>query len=217
MKQIHEKNNFIWLTLALVGLLLTGALSREVPDNLALRMIEYSSIALLLLSLLSLKTNFAWIRRLAIIIGLLLMVAVVGDLSEFKAIKYAYLGLMLIFMFSAAWLVAGEVLLTGSVDLNKIIGAIALYLLIGIIWSMFYTILLEFSPGALAGIEAGTWFDNMPTTTYFSFVTLTTLGYGDISPTTPLAEVLVILQAVIGIFYLAIVVASLMGSLRDQD
>ncbi|MBT8054181.1 MAG: potassium channel family protein [Gammaproteobacteria bacterium] len=57
----------------------------------------------------------------------------------------------------------------------------------------------------------------MPNTTYFSFVTLTTLGYGDISPATPLAEVLVILEAVTGIFYLAIIVASLMGSLRDQD
>ncbi|MBT8054180.1 MAG: hypothetical protein KJN69_09815 [Gammaproteobacteria bacterium] len=145
MRKIHEKNNFIWLTLALVGLLLTGAISRDLPDNLTLRVIEYSSIALLLLSLLSLKTNFTLIRGLAIIIGLLLMVAVVGDLSEFKAIKYAYLGLVLAFFLSAAWLVAGQVLLTGSVDLNKIIGAIALYLLLGLIWSLFYTILLEFS------------------------------------------------------------------------
>jgi voltage-gated potassium channel len=217
MPRIHEKNNFTWLTIALIGLLLTGALSREVSVNLTLLVIEYSSIALLLLSLLSLRRNFAWVRGLAVIIGLLLTAVVLGGITEYELIKYAYLGLLLTFMVTAAWLVAGEVLLTGSVDLNKIIGAVALYLLIGFIWSLLYTILLEFSPNALTGMEAGPWYDNMPTTTYFSFVTLTTLGYGDISPATALAEVFVILEAVLGMFYLAIIVASLVGSLRHKD
>jgi voltage-gated potassium channel len=217
MRRITEKNNFIWLTIALIGLLLTGALSREVPGKLTLQVIEYSSIALLLLSLLSLKRNNTWVKWLAIIIGLLLTVVVLEDFTDYALIKYAYLGLLLTFMVTAAWLVAGEVLLTGSVDLNKIIGAVALYLLIGLIWSLFYTILLEFSPNALVGIEAGPWYYNMPTTTYFSFVTLTTLGYGDISPATSLAEVLVILEAVVGMFYLAVIVASLIGSLRDNS
>ena len=52
--------------------------------------------------------------------------------------------------------------------------------------------------------------------TYFSFVTLTTLGYGDISPATPIAEVLVILEAVTGMFYFAIVVASLIGAAKNK-
>jgi voltage-gated potassium channel len=217
MPRIHEKNNFTWLTIALIGLLLTGALSRDVPANLTLQVIEYSSIALLLLSLLSLKRNFAWVRWLAIIVGLLLAIVVLGSVTEHELIKYTYLGLLLTFMVAVAWLVAGEVLFTGSVDLNKIIGAVALYLLIGFIWSLCYTILLEFSPNALTGVEAGPWYDNMPSTTYFSFVTLTTLGYGDISPATPLAEVFVILEAVVGMFYLAVIVASLVGSFRRED
>jgi voltage-gated potassium channel len=217
MPRIHKKNNFTWLTIALIGLLLTGALSRDVPANLTLQVIEYSSIALLLLSLLSLKRNFAWVRWLAIIVGLLLAIVILGSVTEHDLIKYAYLGLLLTFMLAVAWLVAGEVLFTGSVDLNKIIGAVALYLLIGFIWSLLYTILLEFSPNALTGMEAGPWYDNMPTTTYFSFVTLTTLGYGDISPATPLAEIFVILEAVVGMFYLAVIVASLVGSFRRED
>jgi voltage-gated potassium channel len=217
MPRIHKKNNFTWLTIALIGLLLTGALSRDVPANLTLQVIEYSSIALLLLSLLSLKRNFAWVKWLAIIVGLLLAIVILGSVTEHDLIKYAYLGLLLTFMLAVAWLVAGEVLFTGSVDLNKIIGAVALYLLIGFIWSLCYTILLEFSPNALTGMEAGPWYDNMPTTTYFSFVTLTTLGYGDISPATPLAEIFVILEAVVGMFYLAVIVASLVGSFRRED
>ena len=93
--------------------------------------------------------------------------------------------MLLIFFLSAAWLVGSEVLLTGSVDINKIVGSVALYLLLALIWSILYTLLLEVSPEAMKGVEAGQWVENMSIMTYFSFVTLTTLGYGDISPVTP--------------------------------
>ena len=52
---------------------------------------------------------------------------------------------------------------------------------------------------------------------YFSFVTLATLGYGDISPATPIGQVIVILEAVTGTFYMAIVVASLIGAYFGQQ
>ena len=45
----------------------------------------------------------------------------------------------------------------------------------------------------------------------YSFVTLTTLGYGDISPVLPLARFLVYMEAIVGVFYMAILVASLIG------
>lgn len=216
MPKILEKNNFIWLTISLVGLLLSGAFSREVPDNLTLQLIEYSSIGLLLLSLLSLKSHSIWSKNFVVIVTLLLIAVIVRGATKSEFFEYAYLSLLLVFFVSSAWLVASEVLLTGEVNAHKIVGAIALYLLLGLIWSIFYTVILEFSPAALNGVEAGPWYDNMPTTTYFSFVTLTTLGYGDISPATPLAEVFVILEAVIGMFYLAVIVASLVGGLRRK-
>lgn len=211
-----EKNHFIWLTLALIGLLITGAFSREISDNLTLRLIEYSSVILLLLSLLSLKTDRVWGKRFLLIVGALLAVVVFRGATEVQYFEYFYLGLLLLFMLSAAVMVGSHVLLTGTVDVNIIVGSVALYLLLGLIWSIFYTILLEFSPDAFRGIDAGLWYDNLPATTYFSFVTLTTLGYGDISPATPIAEVIVILEAVTGMFYLAIIVASLIGALRDK-
>lgn len=209
-------NHFIWLTLALVGLLVTGALSREFPYLPTLQLIEYSSIALLLVSLLSMQSNHAWMKRLAIILGLMLASVLGRDVTQYPAFEFSYLALMLVFYLVTAWLVASQVLLTGSVDLNKIVGAVALYLLLGLIWSIFYTVLIEVSPGSLQGIEPGAWYDNLPTTTYFSFVTLTTLGYGDISPAKPMAQVVVVLEAVAGMFYLAVIVASLVGALRDK-
>ncbi|MDB4410029.1 potassium channel family protein, partial [Gammaproteobacteria bacterium] len=55
------------------------------------------------------------------------------------------------------------------------------------------------------------WLENYTSAIYFSFVTITTLGYGDISPVLPLARFLVIMEAIVGVFYMAILVASLIG------
>jgi voltage-gated potassium channel Kch len=91
-----------------------------------------------------------------------------------------------------------------------------LYLILGFIWAIFYTFLVQLSPEAIRGVEPQNWIHSMSTMTYFSFVTLTTLGYGDISPVTPIAKVLVMLEAVVGMFYIAIIVASLIGAARDK-
>ena len=216
MSRLIKKNHFIWLTIALIGLMLTSAFSRGLPENLTLQLIEYTSVILLMLSLLSLKTDRPWGKGFLIIVAIMLTVVVVRGATEIGYFEYFYLGLMLVFMLAAAWLVGSQVLLTGEVDLNIIVGSVALYLLIGMIWSILFTILLEFSPDALNGIDPGMWYDNYRLTTYFSFVTLTTLGYGDISPATPVAQVMVTLEAVIGMFYLAVIVASLIGGRRNR-
>ena len=216
MPGLIKKNHFIWLTIALIGLMLASAFSRGLPENLTLQLIEYTSVILLMLSLLSLKTDHLWGKGFLIIVGIMLTVVVVRGATEIGYFEYFYLGLMLVFMLGAAWLVGSQVLLTGEVDLNIIVGSVALYLLIGMIWAILYTILLEFTPGAFNGIDAGMWYDNYPLTTYFSFVTLTTLGYGDMSPATPVAQVMVILEAVMGMFYLAVIVASLIGGRRNR-
>jgi len=212
-----KKNHFIWLTTAMIGLVIVNELSREMPENLTLSLVQYTSWSLLLLSLLSLKTTRVWGKGSVVLIGLMLLVIYMGGATDGLYYEYAYLALLLVFLLSATWIVGSQVLLTGSVDLNIIIGSVALYLLIGLTWSLFYTILLEFSPGALSGVQVSAWYDNIPVTNYFSFVTLTTLGYGDISPVTPVARLLVVFEAVTGMFYLAVIVASLVGAIRNKS
>jgi len=207
-------HNFIWLTVALFGLMLGGAFSRALPDSITLRIFEIGSVALLLLALMSLKASRTGIKRFVLIIGIMLSLVVAQEFSNSLLFEYFYLILLMVFLTLAAWIVGGAVLFTGSVDFNKVVGSVALYLLIGLIFSIIYTILLEFSPTAIKGLEAASWYDNMPSTTYFSFVTLTTLGFGDMSPATHIAEVIVIMEAVTGMFYIAIIVASLIGAMR---
>jgi voltage-gated potassium channel len=217
MPIVHGKNHFIWLTLSMIGLMLTSAASGEIPNNVTLELVEFTSVIFLLISLLSLKSNRAWGKRLLVLVGIILTTVVARNATDGLYFEYAYLGLLLVFLISAAWLVAKQVLMRGTVDLNIVVGSVALYILIGYIFSILYTLLLEFSPHALKGVDAAAWYDNLSTTTYFSFVTLTTLGYGDISPASPLAEVLVVLEAITGMFYLAAIVASLIGSMRQKN
>ena len=83
--------------------------------------------------------------------------------------------------------------------------------MIGLIWALLYLLLAQTIHGAFNGLEQVVWYENFADGAYYSFVTLTTLGYGDISPVTPMARFLVYMEAILGVFYMAILVASLIG------
>ena len=104
-----------------------------------------------------------------------------------------------------------HVLFEGDIDENKIIGSLSLYLLIGLIWSVIYLFLLMVDPSSFSGIEINSWQESFSRVAYYSFVTLTTLGYGDILPTNHVAEFFVYIEAVFGVFYMAIIVSSLIS------
>ena len=74
-----------------------------------------------------------------------------------------------------------------------------------------YLLIAQAIPGAFNGIEQLVWYENFADISYFSYVTVTTLGYGDITPVAHLARFLVYMEAVVGVFYMAILVASLIG------
>ena len=102
-------------------------------------------------------------------------------------------------------------LLSGSVDSNKIIGAICIYMLMAIAWALAYLLVEQIFPGSIAALDGEHWHQNLQRAIYYSFVTITTLGFGDVTPLQPLASYLTYLEAVTGQFYIAILVASLIG------
>ena len=84
----------------------------------------------------------------------------------------------------------------------------AVYFLIGFLWSFLYIVVTISDPGSISFPDSelipGEIF-------YFSFVTLTTLGYGDITPESMMARNLTIIEATIGQIYLTVLVARLVG------
>jgi len=97
-----------------------------------------------------------------------------------------------------------------EVTKDTIAGAAAVYLLFALMWAFLYAVLAHLQPGSFA-ISAAETLGERNVYMYFSFVTITTLGYGDITPLTYLAGSMAILEAVVGQLYLVVLVAWLVG------
>lgn len=97
------------------------------------------------------------------------------------------------------------------VSTNVLFATFSLYLIIGLFWGSLYTLLNELSPGAYSGDLLENTQNTFHVFNYFSFVTLTTLGYGDITPQTAGAASLCQMEAIVGQFFTAVVVAWLVG------
>jgi hypothetical protein len=97
-----------------------------------------------------------------------------------------------------------------DVTKDVIFAAIVVYLLMPMMWSFIYGLLEVLQPGSF-NIPAAHIHESRRLFMYFSFVTITTLGYGDITPLAERATSFAILEAVIGQIYLVVVVAWLVG------
>jgi hypothetical protein len=93
-----------------------------------------------------------------------------------------------------------------QVTSNTIYGAVSVYLLIGTMFSIFYNIIETLMPGSFFIGETRS-LDFV----FFSFTTLTTLGYGDITPVSAYARTATSLQAIIGVLYTAILISRFVG------
>jgi len=117
----------------------------------------------------------------------------------------------LIFCVISGFIAARHVFSGARVNRNRLYGAMCVYLLMGLAWAIVYTFIFNFFPASFHGMEAPgnpVVFDDF---LYFSFVTLASLGYGDISPAGPLARTFAYLEVIAGQFYIAIMVAGLVG------
>jgi hypothetical protein len=123
----------------------------------------------------------------------------------------------MLFLIVVAGAVLYRVLRQGPITVHRIQGAIAVYLMMGLIWAMAYSLIYISDPSSFdLGRSIGAMDDLMGVHTtgmsrliYFSFVTMTTLGYGDITPQSEVADDLVILQALTGQIYLVVIMARL--------
>ena len=106
------------------------------------------------------------------------------------------------------------VLGSGKVTLDKIYGAICAYLLLGYAWTFAYSVVEELQPGSFGSVGSNMphdLVDRVMQLRYFSFVTLATVGYGDIVPHSAAARTLALLEAMLGQFYLVALVGRLVG------
>ncbi|UCH08215.1 MAG: two pore domain potassium channel family protein [Deltaproteobacteria bacterium] len=120
--------------------------------------------------------------------------------------------LILFYAFTAIAILS-FVLKSAQVSQDVLYGAVSIYLLIGGIWFAIYALIETLRPGSFV-IDPVYNIDgvvNWPDFLYYSFTTLTTLGYGDIITVTSLARSFAVLEAIIGVMYLAVIISRLVG------
>jgi len=154
---------------------------------------------------------FSWIS---------LLIPVPIFISAFNSI------LLILFFIFTAKVIFIFILKSSRVNKDVLYGAVSVYMLIGGIFWIIFSLIEVLQPGSFSGIanwyQAGAadlvktdppWTDLL----YYSYSTLTTLGYGDIIPKTSVARTFAILEAIFGVMYLAIIISRLVGLYITQS
>ena len=209
---VHERNNFKILLGALVFFMVMDSVADQFDLTFTQRFVNLVLMITLVINVWAVdnpRTNFiSWKWGATMVISVTMITDTLID-SNFLA-KFQVI-MVFLFVCLTTWQAWSQVMFTGIVDTNKIVGAICIYLLLAMAWAFAYQIVEAFLPGSVNGLAGGLWQEKTHTLIYYSFVTISTLGYGEITPVGPIARTLATLEAVTGIFYTTVLVASLIG------
>jgi hypothetical protein len=156
-------------------------------------------------------------RRGAFIVALLLLIPAIAGrwINHFRPdlihpAVFLIAGLALV-----AFVVANLlrfILRAPSVTLEVLCASLSAYLMLGLMWTLAYWLVDQLTPGAFSfNTSKGTRSMNGFTGFYFSFITLSTVGYGDITPVSKIARWLAALEAMTGLLYVAVLIARLVA------
>ena len=205
IKQLVEARFLILLILLLFMLVLAPFLDEIVQTRI---LMDVFLTAIFIIYTIRLK------RPQAIIASVLVLPLIVSTWStyfvEIKTVSLLTRVFGALFFAYAAINILRIIVKSEKVTRETIFAAIVAYLLIALMWAFLYMILDMMSPGSFSFPDKGFQGETMRYE-YLSFVTITTLGYGDITPLTDQASALVMIEAVIGQIYLVVLVAWLVG------
>lgn len=157
------------------------------------------------------------LRIIALISFILDIVYLNSPIASSNFLHFIVNGIDSSFIILAILLIGSQIFNQKEVDMNIINGGICLFLLIGFLWFNLYTIVLFLDQNAFTGLSTDSGENIYYQLLYYSFTTLTTLGYGDISPVNKFAMMLANLQAIIGLMYPAIFLARLVSLYQSPE
>lgn len=207
-----RQHNFFYLLAALLFLLLAIPVFRDLTGIGNYYVSELTFSAFLMIGIWSLQGT----RRVFLLGIVLVTLSIGGNILALAGSGpfFVYLSLCsyTLFLLLTISLAIRQVMRSGTVNANSIIGAICIYLLLGVIWAFFYLFVSILIPGSFSVQISGSAYVQLHDFLYYSFVTLTTLGYGDITPVRETARALTTIEAILGQFYIATLVAGLVAA-----
>ncbi|MDJ0537087.1 MAG: ion channel [Xenococcaceae cyanobacterium MO_207.B15] len=138
-----------------------------------------------------------------------------GNIERDKLFQLVIQIIYCLFILAALVTINRKIFSEKKVSADTIKGGISVFFLIGIVWGLLYSMIYLLDPDAFS--YSGEGLDSLDSMFYFSFTTLTTLGYGDITPVSNLARTLANLQAIAGMMYPSIFIARLVGLYTAQE
>ena len=205
---VRNYNFFILLAGLIAFLLLTPILQVYTHDSVQL-LILWGLCLTLLIQVWSLIENIILFRFGMILTILSFFLTGMNEVyPEIAFIKVMSTVIFLIFFCLALVIAAKEVFSRASISANTFAGAFSIYLLLGMIWTLLYILAVQIEPNAFKGIEAEGASGEL---IYFSYITLTSLGYGDVVALTPITRTLTFMEVIVGQFYMAVLVGALVG------
>jgi len=144
------------------------------------------------------------------------LTSMIGN-SDALFLRGAVQGLSVLFFSYIVFEIVWDITTSSNVTNDTIRGAFCAYLLMGLAWASAYQLVALLQPGAI-DIGPGGEITQAQNFTYYSFVVLTTLGFGDITPVSGLARSLTWIEAVVGQLFIATIIARLVGiRMRDDS
>src|SRR5262245_11726952 len=157
-------------------------------------------------------------RRVALSLATLCFLASADSIGGFSHLPAPVdIALCVLFLaYTTAHLLAG-VVRSRSVTPDVIAGALAAYMMIGLTWAFAYGLVETVRPDAIRGLAEGGAPPDFPALLYFSYITLLTIGYGDITPASAAARMLAVGEGLVGMAFTTVILAVLVaGHLRDR-
>ncbi len=155
------------------------------------------------------------LMRPALILMVLTTILIWGHVLSLFTISNAMINIVLLTYLGLIVVAFGRyVFVAKKVDAELIAAALCLYLLIGLLGGEIFLLLETLAPGSFAGSSLGqvaSFRGKAEIFQYFSFTTMTTLGYGDITPQNQMAMAFCQVEAILGQFFIAVLVARLVG------
>ena len=192
---------------ALALLLITAPLVQDMPFG------DLVEPALLTLVMVSAVLAIGGRRRTLIVALLLVLPALAARWAHHfwpdRVSPFVYLVPATVFLLLVVAQLILFILRAPVVDANVLCAGLSGYLLLGLLWTPLYIAVAGWNPAAFTMPAGGTM--DYFTALYFSFITLSTVGYGDIAPVSKVARMLAPMESVVGLFYVAVLISRLVA------
>lgn len=208
------ENLLIWLFLYLV----IGPFLEPVPYALTITQLFLTAALFSAAYTINKGSKILWISIVLLFMSLVPLWMNTLGVAKFPTDSITLL--LILYLFTLVYSFSHFLFNCRYVTWNVLCAALCLYMIVGLLWGTLFTLIESLAPGSFVGAlmsDASNPEEKARYLQYFSFITLTTLGYGDITPQTWGAAALCRAEAVLGHFFTVVLVARLVGIHIVQD